>query len=754
MSTRIPLLPRLLALAWMLLASAVAAQDPEAAATVRAERLQAGERIVLDGSLSHPAWQRAPAFDRFVEFVPRHGAAPPQRTQVRLLFDDQALYVGVIAFDDDPAAIRDVPVRHDGVIRTQDFVVAYVDAIGTRRSAQWFRVSAAGSKADGLHTAADDSEDFAPDFDWDAAVQRRPDGWSAVMRLPFATLRFDRAATRHDGSARPWRFMLARRLPRDQYHLLMSVALPLGAPSFIDVLQPLAGVELPANPSFLTLRPSLTLRGAEARAADGTRRRRNDADASLDLKWRPRAELVLDGTLNPDFSQVELDVPQLAGNTRFALSLTEKRPFFFESADLWRSPTVALYTRSLTQPRGGLRATWRSVDWAGTALVVQDRGGGYVLLPEPWGTGVAPQPGSALVAARARRDDGALHWGGLVAARRYEGGRGDNTVLGPEVHWHLDERWRLDAQWLHARTSALPDARGELARGRAVDGDRVYARLVRQSDRSETRLTLDSSHRDFRHDTGFVNQAGVHSLRLWQAFTWRDLPPFNQFSINLDGAETRARGSGERVRRHLRPGLYATAARNLEWWLEAYPRVESRNAPGAAPLVERYWVSGLVMSPAPWWTLVNTDLTWGRLVDASANRVRPGLRWNASGRFRPLRALELEPSLSLAWLRPDAGDGLAYREAVAQWLAVWHLDAHHSLRLITQQGSLDRRAEPGIAAARERSHTESITYAWRRSTGTALYVGATTAAPGDGSRRAELFVKMQVDVDEVRAGGR
>ncbi|MEY2688625.1 MAG: hypothetical protein RL375_2823, partial [Pseudomonadota bacterium] len=434
---------------------------------VQAVHLRPGEHIVLDGTLSHPAWQRAPVFDRFVEFFPVNGATPPQRTSVQVLFDEQALYIGVIAYDTAAARIVDTPVRHDGVIRTQDFVVAYVDAIGSKRSAQWFRVNAAGSKADGLHAAADDSEDFAPDFDWDAVAARRPDGWSAVLRLPFATLRFDQPATgaadggasasATPGAAQPWRFMLARRLPREQFHLLMSVDLPPGAPSFIDRLQPLAGVALPAHPSFLTLRPSLTLRQTREQPASGgggaaSRSTSQAAEASLDLKWRPRAELVVDGTLNPDFSQVDLDVPQLAGNTRFALSLSEKRPFFFESADLWRSPTVALYTRSLTQPRWGLRGTWRSLQWAGTAITVQDRGGGFVLLPDAYGTGVAEQPGSGLVAARARRDDGALHWGGLVAARRYDDDRGENTVLGPDFGWHINDDWRLEGQLLASRT--------------------------------------------------------------------------------------------------------------------------------------------------------------------------------------------------------------------------------------------------------------------------------------------------------------
>ena len=146
---------------------------------------------------------------------------------VQVLFDEQALYIGVIAHDDAPARIVDTPVRHDGVIRTQDFVVAYVDAIGSKRSAQWFRVNAAGSKADGLHAAADDSEDFAPDFDWDADVAPHPQGWTAVLRLPFASLRFA------EGGQDRWRIMVARRLPREQFHLMTSVPVPRDAPSFI-----------------------------------------------------------------------------------------------------------------------------------------------------------------------------------------------------------------------------------------------------------------------------------------------------------------------------------------------------------------------------------------------------------------------------------------------------------------------------------------------------------------------------------------
>ena len=405
------------------LAAAQAGSEPDA---LQAVRLNAGEALVLDGSLSHPAWQRAPVFDRFIERDPVMGAAPVQATRVQLLFDDQALYVGFTVHETDRAQIRAPLVRPDGVNRTQDFVAVYIDAIGSKRSAQMFRVSASGSTADGMHTASDDYEDFTPDFDWDAAVAHNAQGWTAVLRLPFASLRF--APGDHD-----WRIMVLRRLPREQFHLLASVPIPRELPSFIDNMQPLQGVQLPADSRFLSLRPSITLR----RQSEGDQAARTRASASLDAKWRPLPQAVIDATLNPDFSQVALDLPQLSGNSRFALFYPEKRPFFFESADLLRTPTEAFYTRSFTEPRWGLRGTWRSTAWAGTALALQDRGRGQVLIPSAFGTDTVDQPASQVLALRLRSDDGSqalpagLQLGAVAALRQYGRGPGRQPGAGP-----------------------------------------------------------------------------------------------------------------------------------------------------------------------------------------------------------------------------------------------------------------------------------------------------------------------------------
>lgn len=720
--------------------------QPSPPAPMVAARLAPGESIAIDGSLEHAAWARAPAYRAFVEHSPRNGAAPSHETTVQLLFDDHALYAGVRAFDPQPQRIRDPLVRRDRVDRTQDFVVLYIDAIGARHSAQFFRINAAGSMADGMHTAADDNEDFSPDYDFDGATRRDAMGWTAVLRIPFASLRFG------DKLGSGWRVMLARRVPREQFHLITSVPIALEASNFIANLQPLQGLEIPAGHQFLSVRPSVTARRERATVDGVAQASGKRLDASLDLKWRALPQLVVDATLNPDFSQIELDVPQLRGNSQFALFLDEKRPFFFESSDLLRSPSDALYTRSLTAPRWGARGTWRGGQVSATAFAIDDRGGGLTLLPGPFATGLAPQPQSRALVARSNVTAGSLQWGALLAARRYAQDRGDNTVGGPDFSWQFDEAWRARGQWLLSDTSAWPDAAGELARGASRRGQRLILKAVRQSESAQFDATVDDIDTDFRHDTGFVNQAGIRRVELHQGLGWRHLGLLNEFWFNLNGSHTIDRASGQLVQRSVVPGVWMSGPSNFELTLEYRGHAQVRSAVDAPLLAERYWKADLVVTPVPWIPFVEASLSLGRIADLVANQVRPGGRTTLMVRTRLLPQLEIEPRVSAAWLERDGTR--SYQEAASQLLAVWHLSAQQNLRLIAQRATLERAAEPGIAAQRERSRVTSLTYGWRGSAGTVLYVGASHSNAGTPAvaRATELFVKLQFDVDEARGG--
>jgi len=726
-------------------------EDPLA---MHAVRLRPDEHLVLDGTLNDPAWQRAPVYDRFVENEPHRGTKPRYATKVQILFDEQALYVGVTALDDHPDEIRAPLVRQDKVIRTQDFVVVYVDAIGKRQSAQFFRVNAAGSTGDGMHTAADDDEDFSPDFDFDAASARTASGYTSVFRIPFASLRFS-----SDHQAR-WRIMVARRMPRDQAYMWTSVTVPTDAPSFISAMQPLEGIELPQQHDFLTIRPSITARHTSDSEPGQARHTTDGIQGSLDVKWRAAPELVIDGTLKPDFSQVALDVPQLSGNTDFALYLPEKRPFFFESSDLLHSPTEAMYTRSFTAPRWGVRSTWRSAALAGTAFAIDDKGGGQTLLPYGYGTNTALQPGSRSLSARGLldvNDDGRFEVGGILAARRYEGDRGDNTVAGPDVNWQIDDAWRVKGQWLRSQTTAQPFTDGAtgdvtLAKGRTTTGDSVFMKVMRYTDRTQFEMSdLDISPQ-FRHDTGFVNQVGIRDIEVHPSMVFRDLAPINEMWLNLRGSLIRDRINGDVIQESLAPDVWVSLPHNTQAWLSWHGLSKLRATSGGRLLAEHYWKGEYTSTLAQAVPLFDATVAIGKMADVSAGVVRPGGQVNLMLSTRPFAPIEIEPSIWAAWLKN--GPLLAYRETASQLLGVWHMDARQNLRLILQRSTVDRKAEAGVAADRESGLTTSLTYAFRKSMGTVLYVGATHSHSGVGARNiargTEAFVKLQVDVDEVR----
>jgi hypothetical protein len=722
------------------------AQLPEPA-PITAVRLQPGETIHLDGTLSDPAWQRAPVFRDFMVREPEYGRHNDWETRVQVLFDDRAIYFGITALDPQPELIRDPPVRHDAVLRTQDHVLVYIDAIGKKKSAQFFRISAAGSTADGMQTAADDSEDFAPDFDFDAAAKRNANGYTVVLRVPFASLRYTRETKDN------WRVMIARRVPRDQFWWLTSAPLPLDSPNMLVNMQPLRGIELPEQSNFLTLRPSVTLRHARTQESDGPVKAETKLQPTLDLKWRPSADLVIDGTIKPDFSQVDLDVPQLGGNSRYAIFYPEKRPFFFEATDVMRAPTDnALYTRTFTEPSWGLRATWRGLTHAGTAIAIDDRGGGLVLLPGPYATNYADQPASRTLAMRELADIGPMQLGGILAARKYEHGIGENIVAGPDLGWQVTPTLRLRTQWLHSTTTAQADASGALHLGPSTSGDRVYFRAVNQTDADQADITVNDIGQGFRHDTGFVNQNGIRSAETHYGFNRRQWGPFNEFWFNFNANHWHDRQTGETVKTDVYPAIYFNAARNTQASVELHGLSEVRAASGAPLLHEKYVYSTFSTTPALWIPLVDSSLAIGRLGDMLANVVRPGARLNLMVRMRPLKNFEVEPHISYANLYRDGRQ--TYRETAVQLNSIWFFDANRNLRVILQRTLLDRLPEPGVAVDHEAGKVASLTYTWRRSMGTVFYVGASyskSVVPAL-SRGAEAFVKFQFDVDEVKRG--
>jgi hypothetical protein len=695
--------------------------------------------------------------DRFVQFQPLDRLPPPNgyRTTLQVVAEADALVIGVRAFDPAPQEIRAPLTRRDQVRRDQDFIAVFVDAVGDRRAAQFVRVSAAGVLADGVYVAAGDSEDFAPDFDVDAAVQRLPDGYSVELRLPFIALRFP-----HEGGA-PWRLMVARSVPRASNTLLLSAPLTKDGLSFIAEAPVVQGLESVAerarHQSLLWFKPELTLRATRERADGQPRRRDETASLGAELKWRPRADWVIDATLEPDFSQVELDAPQLAGNTRFALSVPEKRPFFLESTDVIDLPLAGFYSRSVTDPRYGLRATWRAPQADATGLSLRDEGGGLVLRPGAFGTAVYAQDGSSQATMlRARRHEGVVSAGVMLSERDFGAARGINRVAGADVYWTPGPQDQLRLRALQSRTTAAFDAQGQAQAGPAESGHWIEMRWNRRSADWIVNLDVDDISPRFRNDNGFVDQAGVRRvegelIRRWgeaalpgflahefETYVWtRHVATRPDAASGVEGGRTVAtlwpprglvrraaglRGLGAaRDRRRARAPGRPTARHTRGGYAD-------RPEPGARGC--RAWPSR--SRPANGWTWKPTA---SGAASTASSRPTCGARW---------AALAWSPSRSCSTPRIERDGRFALDDLAARWLGVMHLSARDSLRAVWQLARY-RRADDaalGIAQASDHQRTMSLVFQHRVGLGRSLAVGATRqrVEPG-GQRRDELFVK-------------
>ncbi len=737
------------------LAFFLAAWATSSFAQPRAVALGAGEKLTLDGRLDEPAWQRAPLHERFVQFLPTDKQPPPAgyRTTVQVLAQDDALVIGVRAYDPSPQDIRAPLTRRDQVKRDQDFIAIVIDAVGDRRAAQFVRVNAAGVIADGMYIAAGDSEDFAPDFDVEAAAARHGDGYSVEVRLPFIALRYP-----HESGA-PWRLMVARSVPRASSMLLLSAPLAKDGLSFIAELQVIEGLEaateLARRQSLLLFRPELTLRSTRERSGNVLIREESKASLGADIKWRPRADWVFDATLNPDFSQVELDAPQLAGNTRFALSVPEKRPFFLESTDVIDQPIAGFYSRSVTDPRYGLRATWRGPLADATALTLRDEGGGLVLRPGAFGTDVFAQDGaSQATLLRARRHDGAFTSGVLVSERDY-GARGRNTVAGADVYWSPSTQDQLRARLVGSRTSAGFDSQGKATRTADADGHWLQLRWNRRTDHWIVNADFNDIAPRFRNDNGFVEQAGVRHfegelIRRWgevgalgieahefETYLWTEQV------VTRDDAAAGIAG-GQVVERRWHPGIWFAGPRNSEGW--AHLRLDAeRVRPGGRLHPTRGASAQLGWNPAPWFTRLTMELNAGDKVDVEADRVGRGADGFVEATVRGQLGgfgVESEQKLQATFIDRDGQRVLT--DSAARWLGVLHLSARDSLRAVWQAGRYRRAADAalGIAAAREDTRTTSLVFQHRVGLGRSVSVGATRATTQPGNeRKDELFFK-------------
>ena len=318
-----------------------------AAQTVQAVRIE-GPSPRIDGRLAESVWRSAPAVAGFRQREPDEGQLASDSTEVRVAYDDDALYVGARMYSRSPQDIVSIVTRRDRETAAETFYVS-LDTYRDRRTAYSFGVTPAGVRLDFYHPR-DDMDDTDAEYDvvWDAHAVVDSLGWSAEMRIPFTQLRFSRAEIQQ------WGINFLRIIParNEQSFWLMVPKNQTGWSSRFGLLTGIRGVQpsrrIEAMPYVAA---DSRTRPVENPANPFEEKTRNEARVGGDLKMGLGPNLTLDVALNPDFGQVEAD-PANVNLTAFEVFFEERRPFFLEGSSLLNRRNL-FYSRRIGSPPPG-----------------------------------------------------------------------------------------------------------------------------------------------------------------------------------------------------------------------------------------------------------------------------------------------------------------------------------------------------------------------------------------------------------------
>jgi hypothetical protein len=450
----------------------------------------------IDGVLDDAAWQGAALpLTEWLTYNPLNGDKLAQQTEVRAVYDDRYIYFAFRCLDPDPAGVRTNISRRDNMFN-DDWVGFSLDSVGNGQSAYDHFINPSGIQGDILTTPSA-GENSAPDWVWSSAGKRTPQGYEVEVRIPFTSIRFKSGPEVRMG------VLFWRRVSR----LGMSASwppIPAGR-SFLEKHAMMVLRDL-KRPLTLELAPTVTYSRQETRATPSAfAAADSEPDAGLSVKYGLTSEITAEGTINPDFSQVESDAFQVEVNQRFPLFFSEKRPFFMEGLGNFELAGVggdaimrtAVHTRRIADPLWGVKTTGSAGRVNFGVLAAGDQAPGRQLDGEP-----NPFLGDRrdFFIARGQYSLGPSSYAGAIVIDTEFGG-GHNRVAGADV----SRRWGSQS----ASATFLSTW------SESPDGTEAHDGLGGQATYSfETKsfgFAAQGEHygRGFQMDTAFLNQVGI-----------------------------------------------------------------------------------------------------------------------------------------------------------------------------------------------------------------------------------------------------
>lgn len=675
-------------------------------------------RPVIDGRLDDEVWRTASRITDFVQMNPLEGAPASEQTEVYVVYDSTTLYVGVHAHYSDTSLIRANRVERDQTAR-DDRVELYFDPFLDQQRAYVFSVNAYGVQGDATLDSSGrgggrrrqtpggggggpggEPPGIIPtgDTSWDAlfasAGQLVDDGWIAEMAIPFKSLRYP---GRRTGEVHRWGLQIVRTLEsKDERAVWAPVS--RGIVGFLTQMGVVEGMTNLSTSRNLELLPTVT--AIKAGALD----RRSGAfvddelspEAGLSVKYGITSNLTADFTVNPDFSQIESDVPQIEVNQRFPLFFSELRPFFLEGQEIFNfsSPITFVHTRTIVDPRFGAKLTGKVGRTTIGLLVADDEAPGKRDDPADSAFGQAAQ----VVIGRAKYDlykDSSV--GVLVTDREFVDGY--NRVAGLDAQLRFGNTDRFN---VIAFQSATRGEDGVERSGPAI------ATLYRHNGRNLSLTNfIGHIHPDFRTQAGFVRRVDERPVRGTAAYRWWpehwliNWGPRATFNVNHDfGGTLQDQEAGGGLdftfARNVTIGLGGSRAlerfRGVDFWKWTYDATFDVNTSRRVSVEGSLrWGDGIFFSGTPF---------LGRSI---AGRILTSLR--------PVSRLQSDVSLDFSHLQDPVTDAEVFDVKLLRTFTTFQFTERFLVRNILEYDTFDKTLDANIL------------FTYRVNSGTVLFVG-------------------------------
>jgi hypothetical protein len=449
----------------------------------------------IDGVLDDEVWKQDPLpLGDWISYNPLRGdkMSPELRTEVRIAYDDRNIYFAFHCFDNEPARIRTTISRRDTAFN-DDWVALSLDSAGTGQTAYHLFVNPSGVQMDALNTSAS-GEQFDADLVWYSVGKVTDDGYVVEIQLPLQTVRFSGGDDVRMG------ILFFRKISR----IGVSYSWPDMPPGqwVFERHARLLFSHL-TQPQLFELLPSITYGVSQTRA---TADRWNPASGKPDLgisgKFGITSNVTLDGTLNPDFSQVESDAFQVEVNQRFPIFFSEKRPFFMEGMGLFNiagtggdgNMRTAVHTRRIIDPFWGTKVTGTAGRTTFGLLNASDESPNDDLGN---GGGVAPQNKLFTIGRATYALRGSDYLGAIVTDTEHAGRH--NRVVGADLSIKFSPPQALTATFLTSQTGFESGS----TRGAAAQLSYGYS-----TRRFTSATQIEHYDTDFQMDTAFYNRTG------------------------------------------------------------------------------------------------------------------------------------------------------------------------------------------------------------------------------------------------------